>query len=165
MSQPLGDDVPLALHGSYSRDEVLAALDDGTPELPPVVREGTRWIEEMKTSVSFITLNKSEKDFSPSTMYNDYAVSRELFHWESQSTTSVQSKTGQRYLTQRENGANIAMCVRSSKKDPNGQTAPYTFIGLADYVTHTGDRPIAITWKLRKPMRAADFVTYRAAIA
>jgi len=153
------------LHGSYSRDEVLAALDDGTPEKPPVVREGTRWIEEMKTSVSFITLNKSEKDFSPSTMYNDYAVSRELFHWESQSTTSVQSKTGQRYLTQRENGANIAMCVRSSKKDPNGQTAPYTFIGLADYVTHTGDLPIAITWKLRIPMRAADFVTYRAAIA
>jgi len=162
---PLGHDVPLALHRSYSRDEILGALDDGTPELPPVVREGTRWIEDMNTSVSFVTLNKSEKDYSPSTMYNDYAVSRDLFHWETQSTTSVQSKTGQRYLSQRENGINVAMCVRSSKKNSNGQTAPYTFIGLADYVTHTGDRPIAITWKLRQPMRAADFVNYRAAIA
>ena len=69
-------------------------------------------------------------------MYNDYAVSRDLFHWETQSTTSVQSKTGQRYLTQRDTNANIALRVRASKKDPNGQTAAYTFLGLADFVAY-----------------------------
>lgn len=29
-------------------------------------------------------LNKSEKDFSPTTMYNDSVVSETQFHWQSQ---------------------------------------------------------------------------------
>lgn len=29
-------------------------------------------------------LNKSEKDFSLTTMYNDYVVSETQFHWQSQ---------------------------------------------------------------------------------
>ena len=37
----------------------------------------------------FVTLKKSEADYSPTTMYRDYPISPTLFHWESQSTTSV----------------------------------------------------------------------------
>jgi hypothetical protein len=33
------------------------------------------------------------------------------------------------------------------------------FLGEADYVEHRGERPIAITWRLRVPMPAADFAT------
>ncbi|OLN27466.1 Helicase, C-terminal:Type III restriction enzyme, res subunit:DEAD/DEAH box helicase, N-terminal [Desulfosporosinus metallidurans] len=44
-----------------------------------------------------MTLNKSEKDYSPSTMYQDYSINEELFHWQSQSRTTVESLTGQRY--------------------------------------------------------------------
>ena len=40
----------------------------------------------------FVTLKKSESDYSPTTMYRDYPISPTLFHWESQSTTSVASK-------------------------------------------------------------------------
>lgn len=29
-------------------------------------------------------VNKSEKDFSPTTMYNDYVVSETQFYWQSQ---------------------------------------------------------------------------------
>lgn len=46
----------------------------------------------------FITLNKSDKDFSPSTLYEDYAINEKLFHWQTQSKTSIQSTTGQRYI-------------------------------------------------------------------
>ena len=46
-----------------------------------------------------MTLKKSEADYSPTTMYRDYPISRDLFHWESQSVTSVDSPTGQRYLS------------------------------------------------------------------
>ncbi|WP_157593457.1 DUF3427 domain-containing protein, partial [Sedimentibacter sp. B4] len=84
--------LPLALHGSYQREEILAALGHAELNRPPSqFREGV-----LKTTVSgrtvdafFITLNKSEAEYSPSTMYRDYPISPTLFHWESQSTTSV----------------------------------------------------------------------------
>ena len=63
-----GIDIPLKLHASYSRDEILAAFDVGSPEKPPSVREGVKWVEQHNTDLFFITLNKSEKDFSPSTI-------------------------------------------------------------------------------------------------
>ncbi len=156
---------PLNLHAHYSRDEVLAAFDVGSPGKPPSVREGVKWVEEHKIDLFFVTLNKSDKDYSPSTMYHDYAINRELFHWESQSTTSAESPTGQRYIAHRANGTGVALFVRNGKKDANGHTAPYVCLGLVDYVSHTGSRPIAITWKLRTPMPAADFMSYRAAVA
>ncbi len=51
------------------------------------VRQGVLWIESKKTDIFFITLNKSDKDYSPTTMYEDYSINDELFHWQSQSTT------------------------------------------------------------------------------
>ncbi|NLY46683.1 MAG: DUF3427 domain-containing protein [Tissierella sp.] len=62
--------------------------------------------QKVRSSVSFlfITINKNESDYLPSTMYNDYAISSELFNWESQSTTSVETPTGQRYINDRSEG-------------------------------------------------------------
>lgn len=156
---------PLHLHAHYARDEVLAAFGVGSPDRPPSVREGVKWVEEHQTDLFFVTLNKSDKDYSPSTMYHDYAINRELFHWESQSTTSVDSPTGQRYINHRTNNTKVALFVRNTKTDANGRTAPYVCLGQADYASHTGDRPIAITWKLHNQMPAADFMAYRAAVA
>ncbi len=78
-------------------------------------------------------------------MYRDYAISPTLFHWESQSTTSAESKTGRRYL---EGQSNVLLFARDTKVDVFGTGAPYLFLGPAHYVSHTGDRPIAITWRL-----------------
>jgi hypothetical protein len=83
-----------------------------------------------------------------------------MFHWESQSTTSVASKTGQRYVT---GSSTVLLFVRQKQTDEFG-TAPYLFLGPATYVTHTGDRPIAITWKLQHPM-PAEFYNVAAAVA
>ena len=96
----------------------------------------------------FVTLNKSEAEYSPSTMYRDYPISPTLFHWESQSTTSITSDTGQRYLS---GGSKVLLFIRHDKKNEFG-TAPYTYLGPASYKSHSGDRPIAITWKLSHPM-------------
>ena len=100
----------------------------------------------------FVTLEKAEGHCSPSTMYRDYAISPELFHWESQSTTSVQSPTGQRYLQHRAEGTHVFLFVRHRKHEA-GRTAAYICLGAADYVSHERSRPIAITWRLRKPMQ------------
>ena len=160
-----GADIPLSIHANYSRDEVLAAFDIGSPEKPPQVREGVKWVEDHKIDLFFITLKKSERDFSPSTMYRDYAINRDSFHWESQSQTKEGSTTGQRYIHHRANGSKVALFIRQAKKDDFGRTAPYLCAGLCDYVSHTGDQPMAITWKLHQALPAQAFLIYRAAVA
>jgi superfamily II DNA or RNA helicase/HKD family nuclease len=150
---------PLRVHGRYTREEIVAALDyvalDGRK--PNSFREGVLFAPEAKADAFLVTLHKSEADYSPTTMYQDYAISPELFHWETQSGTTVASKTGQRYLGHRANGSHILLFTRPQKVTDFGSGAPYVFLGEADYVEHRGERPIAITWRLRTPMLAADF--------
>ena len=45
---------------------------------PATVREGVKWLPDKSLDVFFVTLNKADKDYSPTTMYNDYSVSESL---------------------------------------------------------------------------------------
>ena len=148
----LGFDCPLDLHCTYTRDQILVALDFMKPS---TVREGVKWLPEKQTDVFFVTLNKADKDYSPTTMYNDYSINNELFHWQSQSTTAENSPTGQRYIHHKEKGTKVLLFVREFKSDriANGAAA-YTYLGTANYVKHTGSRPMNITWKLDHPIPA-----------
>ena len=116
-----------------------------------VASSGRRLRRITGSDLFFVTLEKAEDHYSPTTMYRDYAVSPDLFHWESQSTTSVESPTGRRYLNHSAEGTHVFLFVRHRKHEA-GRTAPYTCLGAVDYVSHKGSRPIAITWRLRKPM-------------
>lgn len=144
---------PLELHADYSRDEALAALGVWTLASQREVREGVLYIENLPADVFFITLDKTEGDYSPSTMYEDYAISEDLFHWQSQSTTSVDSRTGQRYINHRDRGSHVLVLVRESKRQ-NGLACPYTFLGPASYVSHQGSRPMSIVWRLHHRLPA-----------
>lgn len=148
----LGFDCPLDLHCTYTRDQLLVALDFLKPA---TVREGVKWLPEKQLDVFFVTLNKSDKDYLPTTMYNDYSINESLFHWQSQSTTAADSPTGQRYIHHRERGSKVLLFVREFKSDRiNGGAAAYTFLGTANYVKHEGSRPMNITWKLDRPIPA-----------
>jgi len=140
----LGFDCPLDVHCTYTRDQLLVAMDYMTPNN---VREGVKWLPDKKLDVFMVTLNKSEKDYSPTTMYKDYSINEELFHWQSQNATSDTSPTGQRYINHRQMGTKILLFVREFNKDELG-TAPYTFLGTAGYIKHTGNKPMSITWHL-----------------
>ena len=152
LDQPmeLGFDCPLDVHCTYTRDQLLVALDF---KKPATVREGVKWLPDKKLDVFFVTLNKADKDYSPTTMYKDYSINEMLFHWQSQSTTAPNSSKGQRYIHHRELGTKILLFVREFKNDLAG-TAPYTFLGTANYVKHEGSRPMSITWKLDVPIPA-----------
>ena len=150
------DSVPLWIQCRYTREELLAAM--GRAHLgrtPGNDREGVRYSEEERADVFTFTLTKSEKDYSPTTLYRDYAISPELIHWESQSTTSESSPTGQRYINHVEQGSRVLLFCRETNEGEFG-ARPYFFLGPARYVSHTGSRPMAITWKLDRPM-PADF--------
>jgi len=157
LSGPLAD-VPLKIHARYQREEILGALD--FPRTPNSFREGVWYSEARNVDVFMFTLVKSEADYSPTTMYADYPISPRLFHWESQSTTSVASPTGQRYIS---GSSTVLLFARRTQNGEYG-TEPYLFLGPAKYVTHTGDRPIAITWNLEHPM-PADFFNGALAVA
>ena len=146
----VGFNCPLDMHCTYTRDQILLALDFMKPA---TVREGVKWLPEKKLDVFFVTLNKADKDYSPTTMYNDYSINSELFHWQSQSTTAENSATGQRYIHHREQGSRVLLFVREFKSDRILNTAAaYTYLGTASYVKHEGSRPMNITWKLDAPI-------------
>ena len=87
-------DVPLHVHARYTRIEIQAAFNDGTALRPPRWDSGVKWLPDEQTDMFAFTLDKTSGDFSPTTRYQDYAISPELIHWESQSTTSLASPTG-----------------------------------------------------------------------
>lgn len=140
-------------HCTYTRDQALAAVGYWNYEKRPEMREGVLYLKDKKTHLFFINLNKSEKDFSPTTMYEDYAINEILFHWQSQSTTTIQSKTGQSYINHDKNGENIILFVREQKSDKNG-AMPYTCLGKAHFVSNHGEKPMNIVWRLEKEMPA-----------
>ena len=109
------------------------------------------WLESENTELFFVTLDKSDKHFSPSTRYEDFAVSPTRFHWQSQSLTSADSNTGIRYRKQLDNGATFLLFVRAKKEEA------FWFLGPVRYVSHTGSRPMSIYWDLATPMAAELF--------
>jgi superfamily II DNA or RNA helicase/HKD family nuclease len=162
LPKSLGDGlqhVPLYSHARYRREEILAALGWATWDRSARGNiTGVAWAEETRTDALLVNLRKSEKDFSPTTMYRDYAVSPEIFHWESQNATSTSSPAGERYLNHASLGTRVLLFVRETPTDDIG-AAPFLCLGQASYVEHRGERPMAITWRLQRPMTAETFVT------
>ncbi|MDG5790139.1 DUF3427 domain-containing protein [Evansella sp. AB-P1] len=142
---------PLKVHCNYSTTQILAALGYYNEEKSPAFREGVKYFEDKNLDIFFITLNKSEKDFSPSTLYDDYAMSEKLFHWQTQSRVSPGSKTAERYINHKKNGHQIALFVREYKTE-NGYTSPFVFLGTAEYLRHYGSKPMSFVWRLNVEM-------------
>lgn len=114
--------IPLAVHSRASLDEILAAFGRLSFSRRSRLRQGVDFDGVTNTDLFFVTLEKTAGHYSPSTMYRDYAISSELFHWESQSTTSVESPTGQRYLNHRTRGSHVVLFGRHRKHE-GGRTA------------------------------------------
>lgn len=150
----LGFPCPLALHSRYTTDQVLAAFGEHTELKKRSFREGVLYLKNKRTDIFFITLQKSEREFTPTTQYEDYAISEKLFHWQSQSRTSDNSPTGQRYINQGKSKHNVLLFVRN-KKTEEGIAAPFHFLGKASYVSHSGSKPISIVWELEHKMPSA----------
>jgi superfamily II DNA or RNA helicase/HKD family nuclease len=154
LSSPLSHwpHVPLALHCRYSREQVMAALQVMRNGRLITHREGVLYHRETQTDLFFVTLQKSAKTYAPTTMYQDCALSPELFQWESQSVTSVASPTGQRYIHHRAKGVTPVLFVRERSKNEDNETVPFLLAGPADIVSHEGERPIRFVWRLRTPL-------------
>ncbi|MFD0256114.1 DUF3427 domain-containing protein [Streptomyces sp. NPDC127113] len=157
--------VPMKVHSSYNRSEILAGLGIARfgGQMPRSFTQGVQWAEEFQTDTLLVTLEKDEKDFSPTVRYKDYAVSPNLFHWESQNAISPESPTGMRYQRHASRGTQVLLFVRRYSVTDTGKSQPWMLLGPATYVKHTGSKPMAITWHLDYAL-PADVWSYSAAI-
>ena len=145
---------PLALHRHYARREIMAAVGFVAPgQRGRLSQGGILRLAAQRRELLFVTLDKSGKSFSPTTRYRDYAISRDRFHWETQAAASVTRPSGRRYVDPASDWT-FYLFVRPDPGDP------YAFLGPVRYLTHAGDRPIAITWRLAHPLPAALFDRY-----
>ncbi|MFG1856041.1 DUF3427 domain-containing protein [Actinomadura geliboluensis] len=141
-------DLPLRLHARYTRGEALAAFG---MEVTGSMVAGVQWFPSQQADVFLVTINKTEKQFSPTTMYNDRAISQTLFQWESQGRTRENSETGQRYINHASRGSTVHLFLREIKEDA------YDYAGPMTYLSHEGERPMRILWELARPLPADVF--------
>ncbi len=153
-------DVPLHIHARYTRIEILAACGVGEGARVMPWQTGVRYVEELPADLFAFTLDKTSGGFSPTTRYRDYAISRELIHWESQSVTRADSETGRRYQEHAERGSHVLLFARLS----TDQRA-FHFLGPATYVQHESEQPMAITWKLEHRLPGDLYQSFAAAVA
>ncbi len=153
-------DVPLQVHARYTRVEILAAFQPQDRAKAPPWQTGCHWLPEEKADLFAFTLDKTSGQFSPTTRYRDYAISRSLIHWESQSVTRADSETGLRYRKHVEQGSSVMLFARLRQDE-----RAFWFLGPATYVSHEGERPMAVTWRLEHPLPGDLFASFAAAVA
>ena len=153
-----GEDIPLRTHAYYSREELFAGLSgqEENFKVPGGVVNGVVPFDPTNTTALLVTLEKSEKHFSPATMYKDYAISTDEFAWDSQSATTPESPTGQLFQHHEERGRRIVLFARQHRENGLGPE-PYMCLGTVKYISHEGSKPMHIRWSLDRPMPASMF--------
>lgn len=163
LHQPLAThlDAPLQVHARYSRIEILAGMGLGRQraKLAPW-QSGVFEAKAANAELFAFTLDKTSGAFSPTTRYRDYAISRTLIHWESQSSTREDSSTGLRYRHHERDGRTILLFTRLRADD-----RAFWFLGPASYRGHVGEKPMAITWELEVPLPGDLYAAFAAAVA
>lgn len=149
----------IELYGCYSADEIHLLLEDKIGRFQVF---GTQYNHDHKFAMVFVTLNKSDKEYSPSTQYEDYAISQSQFHWQSMNKTKIDSQEGQQLIHQRENGWQYILFVRDSKKDEYDITNGYYCLGTMDFNSSHGECPMNVIWDMHEPIPALILETAKA---
>ena len=153
-------DVPLRVHARYTRVEILAAFGVGKRAKVDAWQTGVYSVPEAKADLLAFTLDKSGGGFSPTTRYQDYAISPSIVHWQSQSITRADSPTGLRYREHARRGSSIMLFARLDQDE-----RAFWFLGPARYVSHEGERPMSIRWRLAHALPGDLFAQFAAAVA
>ncbi len=142
--------LPFRVHGTYSRDEISAGLLQVRSDKLLRTQGGVFKCDDARADVLYVELEKDPKHYTPTTLYEDRVISPTLFHWESQSKTRADSKTGRRYQAHASEGWRVLLFVRQRADDERGFTSPYLFLGPVRYVSHESEKPMRIIWALER---------------
>lgn len=155
VTEPLSEnlDPGIETYGCYNRNEILTLFGMKINKWNNLTQQQQSGVVPINENMElfFVTLNKSEKDFSPTNMYKDYVISEYKFHWQSQSKESY-NNSGSRYINQKKNGKKFILFVRESINDGFGNTNPFYCFGFVDYITSSGEKPMSIEWHVETPI-------------
>jgi len=154
-TMPNGSKGAIKIHARYTREQILSGFGASSFDKKSPSREGVLNLPAQNTELLFVTLNKCEKQFSPTTMYHDYAISEKLFHWQSQNSARPERGKGLAYIEHRKTKKQIILFVREQAKDENKRTMGFVNFGPINYIKHQGSQPMSITWQLHHPMPAS----------
>lgn len=143
----------IELYGCYSADEIHLLLEN---RLRRGQSQGTQYDYVHNLAMVFVTLNKPDKEYSPSTRYQDYVISQCQFHWQSMYTIRKSDKAGQRIINQKRNGWKYILFVRESRRDEYGNTNGYYCLGTMDFNSSYGECPMNVVWDMHEPI--PDFI-------
>lgn len=146
----------LELHAQYGVKDIQAALGKANLETAGQTGVGVVHFPDLRAYVLLVTFQKTDKEFSPSTMYADYPISRELLHWESQAKTAQHHNDGQNLIHHEGRDYTVLVFARGQKKR-NAVTVPFTYLGPVTRVNYESERPIKMVWRLRHLMPAEMF--------
>lgn len=88
-----------------------------------------------------VTLNKQGKNADH--QYHDYFKDGNIFHWQSQNSTSSTSGKGQRLINHKANGSKLHLFVRKNKLEAK-KGAPFYYCGTVNYESHEGEKPMSV---------------------
>ncbi len=142
---------PITLHGAYSRREILTATGWMNATRRPPSQSGVLAMGDEKIELLLVTLDKRE-GFHDRIAYHDYAISPDLFHWQTQNSAGENTTAGRRYCESPGNGWRFQLFVRETRDDPYSALGPVSLEGAP-----LGDRPMSITWRLQVPMPLTMF--------
>jgi len=144
---------PLRLHAAYDIREILTAVGWLRPDRRAPFQSGVLPLADEKIELLFVTLDK-RTGYHAGIAYHDYAISPELFHWQTQNTAGPDTPGGRRYLESDGNGWTFQLFVRGAKG------FPYRALGRVRMVSVEGDRPMSVTWALDSRLPAAMWKSF-----
>lgn len=148
----IGTPTAIQMHARYTRDEILAAFGENRFDKKSISREGVLEIKSINCELLFVTLQKTEKKFSPTTLYHDYAINEILFHWQSQNSARADKGKGLSYVQHISSGKKIILFVREQTTDEFGRAMGFVCLGPVNIDSHYGNQPINIRWKLEQAL-------------
>jgi len=108
-------------------------------------QSGHVFLKEAGAHVLLVTLNKQGK--ASQHRYIDHWVDETTFHWQSQNSTTPESKRGRELIHHQKLGLSVHLFVRENKLR-NGKSAPFTYYGPVAYKSHTGSAPMSVLFSL-----------------
>jgi superfamily II DNA or RNA helicase/HKD family nuclease len=150
-------DVPVMVHARYTRAEVLAATGVSHIDQRFTQQSGVHFEPSSRSQLMFVTLHKDNSRFTSTTQYKDHAITRDLFHWESPNNWRQQGTAMQRCIGAGPDGSQPRLLfVR--ERSSGATEGTFRCFGQVDLDGELeGNRPVALTWRLRQPLPEVAF--------
>ena len=108
-------------------------------------QSGHIFLKEAEAHILLVTLNKQGK--GETHRYVDHWVDESTFHWQSQNSTTPQSKRGRELINHKSLGLSVHLFIRENKLR-NGKAAPFIYHGPVEYKSHEGSAPINVLFRM-----------------